>query len=392
MHFERPNQHISSQMKVNSFKSLVLLQIICLLLLSSVTYSQGYGVKTVVLDPGHGGKDPGAVGKRSKEKDIVLNVALLAGKYIEENIEGVNVVYTRKTDVYPALMERTNIAKKAKADLFISIHANAAGSKSAYGAENFVLGTNKSENNLKIAQKENSVITFEENYEETYEGFDPNSPASYIIFNFMQDAHQEQSMLLASLIQNQYTKRVGRKDREVRQAPFLVLSTASMPAVLTELGYISNENEEKFLISPEGQDYMASAIFRAVRDYKKEIDAKQSLKMTEEEVAELDQEVVNAVPQKQTVSHFGVVYKLQIFSKSEVLKSTHPAIKDLKDIDYYVDGNSYKYTLGYSADMGDIKKLQKANKNTYKGCFIVAFKDGKRISLDEAKKYSKENK
>lgn len=374
---------------MNRFRTFALVQILCLFLIQGNTFAQGYGVKKIVIDAGHGGKDPGASIGKCKEKDIVLNVSLLLGKYIEQYIEGVEVIYTRNTDVYIELNERANIANKAKADLFISIHANAAGSKSAYGAETFVLGTNRSESNLKVAQLENSVITFEENYEEKYDGFDPNSPESYIIFNFMQNAYLQQSMTLASLVQHQYTKRVGRKDREVQQAGFLVLHRTSMPSILTELGFISNAKERAFLMSEEGQDFMASAIFRAVRDYKKEIDAKQSTTMTAAETSE--QNIVVEMPTTPAgPSHFGVTYKLQIFSSSKILKLDHRSIKDLEEVDYYVDGSLYKYTIGYSSNIEEIKALKEKYNNEYKGCFIVAFENGKRISMAEAKKLQAE--
>jgi len=370
-------------MNKNRFKTFFGLQILCLLFLSLDGSAQGYGVKKIVIDPGHGGKDPGAIGiNGSKEKDIVLKVALLTGGYIEKYLDDVEVLYTRTDDTYPTLKERCDFANKAKADLFISIHANAAGSSRAYGAETFVLGTTKSENNLKVAQAENAVITFEDNYKESYEGFDPNSPESYIIFNFMRDAYQEQSTTLAALIQHQYTKRVGRKDREVQQGPLWVLAATSMPAVLTELGFISNAEEERFLVSEEGQEFMASAIFRAVRDYKKEIDARQSITLSAAETGQnAEQTAANQGP-----SHFGVSYKLQIFSSSKILKMNHRSIRDLKEVDYYVDGNMYKYTIGYSSNIEEIKALKKQYEDQYKGCFIVAFQNGKRISMAEAQK------
>ncbi len=339
-----------------------------------------------MIDAGHGGNDPGATVGQCKEKDIVLSVALLAGAYIEKYIDGVEVIYTRDDDTFVELNQRANIANKAKADLFISIHANAAGSMNAYGTETFVLGTNRNESNLKVAQLENSVIAFEDNYEENYQGFDPNSPASYIIFNMIQNAYLEQSTTLAALIQHQFTKRVGRKNRDVQQAAFLVLHKTSMPSVLTELGFITNAKERQFLMSTEGQEFMASAIFRAVRDYKKEIDAKQSLTMSEAETAHQFVENPKSEPVNIGPSHFGVTYKLQIFSSSKILKLDHRSIKDLDAVDYYVDGSLYKYTIGYSSDIEEIKRLKEKYKKEYNGCFIVAFQNGKRISMAEAQK------
>ena len=207
----------------------------------------------------------------------------------------------------------------------------------------------------------------------------------------MQNAHLAQSTTLASLLQNQYTKRVGRKDREVQQAGFLVLHQTSMPSVLTELGFISNANEQRFLMSSEGQEFMASAIFRAIRDYKKEIEGKQSLTMnaaetasqTEVSQADVSQEIRQEVAGP---SHAGVTYKLQIFSSAKILKLDHRSIKDLREVDYYVDGSLYKYTLGYSANIEEIKKIKLEYRNKYNGCFIVAFQNGERISMAEAKK------
>ncbi len=360
---------------------LFKVQILCILLLPSIGFAQTYGVKKIVIDPGHGGKDPGAIGVTGlKEKDVVLKVALLTGEYIEKYLDDVEVLYTRTGDTYPTLKERCDFANKNKADLFISIHANAA-SPAAYGSETFILGTSKTANNLAVAQKENSVITFEDGYEETYQGFDPNSPESYIIFNFMQSAYIEQSTLLASLVQKQYTERVGRKDRQVQQGPLWVLSQTSMPAILTELGFLSNAAEEKFLRSSQGQEYMASAIFRAVRDYKKEIDAKQSTKMNESENATQAKAEV-----KKEVAESNVAYKLQIFSSSKILKADHHSLKELTDVSHYVDGKMYKYTLGNSTDLDEIKALKEKYNKRFKGCFIVALQDGKRITIEEAAK------
>jgi N-acetylmuramoyl-L-alanine amidase len=232
----------------------------------------------VVIDPGHGGKDPGAVGSRAKEKNINLAVALKTGKYISENLKDVKVIYTRKDDTYPGLDERAEVANRNKADLFISIHSNAISDKRFSGAETYVLGQTMDEANLQVAMKENSVITFEKDYETKYEGFDPTSAESYIIFSLMQNTYLKQSTEFATLVQNQFRERVGRKDRGVKQAGFVVLWRATMPSVLVELGFITNPEEEKFLMSEQGQDYLASAIFRAFRDYKQTIDSRSGAK------------------------------------------------------------------------------------------------------------------
>ncbi|AMQ56288.1 N-acetylmuramoyl-L-alanine amidase family protein [Algoriphagus sanaruensis] len=236
------------------------------------TMMPAFRMKKIVLDAGHGGKDPGNIGARSKEKDINLAVTLLVGKYIKENLPDVEVIYTRDDDSFPTVHERPKIANINKADLFVSIHSNSASSKSAAGTETWVMGTKHFEANFDIIKKENSVIFLEDNYEEQYEGFDPTSPESYMIFNLTQKAYIGNSISLADHIETQFRDKVGRKSRGVKQGPFYVLWTPSMPSVLVELGFLSNYEEEKFLMTKEGQEYMASAIFRSIRDYKNEIE------------------------------------------------------------------------------------------------------------------------
>jgi N-acetylmuramoyl-L-alanine amidase len=237
------------------------------------TMMPAFRMKKVVLDAGHGGSDPGNIGSRAREKDINLAVTLLVGKYIKENMPDVEVIYTRDDDSFPTLKQRPNIANVNKADLFISIHSNSAPNKTAYGTETFVMGTKHFEANFDIVKRENSVILLEENYEEEYEGFDPSSPESYMLFNLTQKAFIDNSISLADQIETQFRDRVGRKSRGVKQGPFYVLWTPSMPSVLVELGFLSNSEEEKFLMSKEGQEYMASAIFRSIKEYKTEIEA-----------------------------------------------------------------------------------------------------------------------
>ncbi len=231
-----------------------------------------FRMKKIVLDAGHGGKDPGNLGSRSKEKDINLAVTLLVGKYIKENMPDVQVVYTRDDDSFPALKERPQIANNNKADLFVSIHSNSAPNKSAFGTETFVMGTKHFESNFDIVKRENSVILLEDNYQENYEGFDPSSPESYMMFNLMSKVHFENSVSLADQIETQFRDRVGRKSRGVKQGPFYVLWTPSMPSVLVELGFLSNSEEERYLMSDAGKEYLASAIYRSIRDYKEAIE------------------------------------------------------------------------------------------------------------------------
>jgi N-acetylmuramoyl-L-alanine amidase len=231
-----------------------------------------YRLKRIVIDAGHGGKDPGAVGAVSKEKDIALAVALKVGEYVKQNLPGVEVIYTRNSDVFVELRERANIANRNKADLFISIHCNAATNRAAYGTETFVMGTKNFEANFEIVKRENSVILLEENFEESYEGFDPTSPESYIMFNLTQKAFLSGSISLASKIENDFSTRVNRTSRGVKQAPLYVLWTTSMPSVLVELGFISNRNEEAYMNNKDNQAYLASAIYRSIKAYKEEIE------------------------------------------------------------------------------------------------------------------------
>ena len=233
----------------------------------------------VVIDAGHGGRDPGAVGSRSKEKDVNLAVALKTGKYISSLLDNVKVIYTRNKDTFIGLAERAEVANRNKADIFISIHSNSIGDRRFSGAETYVLGQSMDEANLQVAMKENSVITLEQDYKTKYEGYDPNSVESFIIFSLMQNTYLKQSTEFATQIQDQFRERVGRKDRGVRQAGFVVLWRTTMPSVLVELGFISNPEEEKFLMSEQGQDYLASAIFRAFRDYKQSIDSRSGIRI-----------------------------------------------------------------------------------------------------------------
>ena len=231
---------------------------------------RGEKISTVVIDAGHGGRDSGALGAISKEKDLNLTVALLVGDYIKKNCPDVTVIYTRERDVFVDLDERANIANRNNADVFISIHCNSTDSKSAsaVGAETFVLGEHKNAANLAVAKKENASILYEEDANEKYGNFDLDSPEAYIALSLFQKEYLNQSIQLAANIQEQFTKRVGRKDRGVQQAGFLVLWKTAMPSVLIELGFISNAAEERFLASEDGQTYMASAIYRAFRDFK----------------------------------------------------------------------------------------------------------------------------
>ncbi len=230
-------------------------------------------VDTIVIDAGHGGKDPGTHGVFHKEKDVALKIAMKVGGYIEKNLSGVKVIYTRTTDKYLTLEERADVANKAKADLFICIHANAVSREEIFGTETYVMGMHKTDGNFEVAKRENSVILLENNYEQRYEGFDPNTPESYILFSLAQGAYQESSLRFAEKVESQFKSRVGRKSHGVKQAGFLVLWRTAMPSALIEVGFLTNKKEEKFLGDTNGQELIASGIYRAFKDYKAQVEA-----------------------------------------------------------------------------------------------------------------------
>jgi N-acetylmuramoyl-L-alanine amidase len=390
----------------------------CVCLMASITMPQKLWSQpvpdskewVVVIDAGHGGKDPGALGSKSREKNINLAVALKTGKYIKDNIKDVKVIYTRDDDTYPGLAERAETANKNKADLFISIHSNALTDKRFTGAETYVLGQTMDEANLQVAMKENSVITFEKDYQTKYEGFDPNSVESYIIFSLMQNTYLKQSTEFATLIQNQFRERVGRKDRGVRQAGFVVLWRTTMPSVLVELGYITNSEEEKFLMSEEGQDYLASAIFRAFRDYKQAIDSRSGLNSNNisrngtppadtvketvrnpvaEEKPETPADPAPAAdssageirPEVNTGEIFFMVQFAAVPRNSSVSRNQLPDIDTVTMID---DGERIKYAAGNFALYEDAVRCRRLLAAKYPDAFVIAVRDGKIIPLRQA--------
>ena len=351
-----------------------------------------FSVKTIVIDAGHGGKDGGCLGSHSNEKTVALAIALKLGAYIEENFPDVKVIYTRKTDVFIELNERANIANRAKADLFICIHANAGG-PSAMGTETYAMGLHVSSANLKVAQRENSSILMEDDYEKKYENFDPNSAESYIIFSMQQNAHLAQSLSFAGKIQKQFTERVGRKNRGVKQAGFLVLYKTAMPSVLIETGFLTNKEEEKFLASEIGQEYLASAIYRAFKSYKKEIELKNKSAVEDKQEPVIKKETAVIDPKKEKKNkknkkediEKGIVFKVQIATSSEKKELKPVNFNGVEDVTLYQAGGLYRYTVGHEKSVGDANVLQlKMKSKGFTDAFIVAFKDGKRIPLSEA--------
>jgi len=334
----------------------------------------------VVIDAGHGGTDPGNLGHKSskyQEKDIVLKIALAVGKLLdaEKNIE---VIYTRKDDTYIELHERGTIAQNSKADLFVSIHCDAFGNSSVYGAGTFVLGLHENDRNFEIAKKENSVILMEDNYKEKYDGFDPNSPEAVIGLTMMQEEYLDQSLTIASLIQNNFVETLKRKDRSVKQAGFLVLRNTFMPSVLVETGFLTNTKEGSYLNSKKGQEEIANAIYKAVKLYKKQID--------DNTVVEVKKPKPKPTKPKTRIVK-GVDFRVQIASGTKKLKTAPYNFKGLKGIDRIKIGAHHKYYYGKTSDYMKAKEMQKmAQKKGFTSAFVVAFKKDKKISVKEALK------
>jgi N-acetylmuramoyl-L-alanine amidase len=341
-----------------------------------------YQIHRVVIDAGHGGKDPGAVGQNSREKDIALAIALKTGEYIEKYLPGVEVIFTRKTDVFVELYKRAQIANDSKANLFISIHCNASKSTSASGTETYVMGLHKSEANLEVAKLENAAILNEENFADMYEGFDPNQDEDYITLTMFQDAFLDQSTMLADEIQRQFRERVKRKDRGVFQAGFLVLYRTTMPGVLVETGFITNPEDERFLKSEDGQAYIASAIFRSFKFYKEEMERKDNK-------AQLV--VKEYVEEPEAVKPPEVYFRVQ-FTSSKTKKTFDPKkYKDIPDIREYRQDGWYKYSTGNFRSYDEALRHQKfvRENKKYKDAFIICFMEDERISLEKALEVTK---
>ena len=386
---------------------------------------------TLVIDAGHGGHDTGARGEFSQEKDINLSVALLFGQFVETNCPDVKVIYTRTDDRFIALNERANIANRNKADLFISVHTNAvARGHAAQGFQVYTLGMHRAKDNLDVAMRENSVISMEANYEQTYQGFDPKSSESYIMFEFIQSANMERSVELARCIQRSVCSGVGRPDKGVHQAGFLVLRETSMPSCLIELGFITNQEEEAFLNTADGQRNMAEAFYKAFVQYRKKFDPKWTVPTRQSDPVSITPAVaktpavsaqpikVQAVPvQKKAESQKpkapvkekpatqkaapatqpqlppeaqeaikGVkpVFKIQVFAINRKLHHDSEQFKGHKEVDSFEEGGLYKYTIGASENYNDIVKLKKKLEKDFPNCFIIAFDGKKRMNTSLA--------
>ena len=419
--------------------------ILSLSMLCAIITHTGAKDFTLVIDAGHGGHDAGAVGSFSKEKDINLRMALAFGRYVEQNCSDVKVIYTRKTDVFVTLNGRANIANKAKADLFISIHTNSlpAGHNTAKGLETYTLGMHRAKDNLDVAKRENSVILVEDDYKESYQGFDPNSAESYIIFEFMQDNNMQRSVDLAKMVQRNVCSIASRPNRGVKQAGFLVLRETSMPSCLIELGYISTPTEEKQLNDETVVDNIAKGIYNAFVEYKKKYDnqtptyktetaqtkadkedntkienkpekksdnkpeatkkeekkkeekkkeeKEKERKVKEEEKKEEKKPTVIQLEQPAKKEQPGLIFKVQICATDKPFKKGDPHFKGRTDYERYDEKGMAKYTIGASADYQEILQLRNELQPTFSDCFIIAFKDGVKINTAEAIREYKRN-
>jgi N-acetylmuramoyl-L-alanine amidase len=360
-----------------------------------------YKLKTVIIDAGHGGKDPGSPGKNAMEKEVVLAIALKLGQYIEHGFEGVNVIYTRKTDEFIELHKRAEIANSNKADLFISIHANGNENHLVTGTESLVLGAHRAGENFEVAKKENSVILLEDNYKEKYEGFDPNSPESYQSFSLMQDLYFKKSVNFAALVQEQFREHAKRKDRSVKQQGLLVLARTAMPGILIETGFITNPEEEAFLMTEEGQDLIASAIFRAFRNYKNIIESKTSITanhgdkylddtssvMVEQKNSD-DSLLKETIEKPIALPVSPVAFKVQIAASSKSIATDSHVFKGLPGVTEYHVGNIFKYAVGSSPTFQEIISYSKQIKERFPDAFVIAVKENKIIPLEQALKES----
>ncbi|MBP7023152.1 MAG: N-acetylmuramoyl-L-alanine amidase [Bacteroidales bacterium] len=357
--------------------------------------SSSYQLTRVVVDAGHGGKDPGTVGRISKEKDIALSIALKVGSYIEKNFSEVKVIYTRNDDTFIPLDERSRIANEAKADLFISIHCNSAPNRTSFGTETYVMGLHRSADNLDVAMRENAVISYEDDYSTRYEGYDPSSSESYIIFSMLQNAFLDQSLSLANLIQTDFRDRASRKDRGVKQAGFLVLWKTSMPSVLVEVGYLSNASEEKYLNSQEGQDYIASSIYRAFKEYKKNVDSYSNqlaqIQLTKPADSSVEQKGNTQVqpPSSTSQSHDFPIFKVQLMASNKPIPLDSPNFQNIKTVEELIINDSYKYCVGSLSSYDEALKLCREVRKQFPDAFVIATKNGVPVALQQAIKDNK---
>ena len=407
-------------------KITLLLALMCMLVVTAFAANKRF---TLVIDPGHGGHDAGARGAISMEKNINLTVALRFGKYVEQNMPEVRVIYTRKQDVFIPLHERANIANRANADLFISVHTNALpAGKVACGFETYTLGMHRAKDNLDVAMRENSVISMEKGFEQTYEGFDPKSSESYIIFEFIQGKNMERSVELARMIQRSVCDSGCRPDKGVHQAGFLVLRETSMPSCLIELGFITTPDEERLLNDNAKVDDIAKGIYEAFAKYKNKYDRSVSVPYraanrqestlpkivpdSYKEEAEnrrvkkqepvrrtraaktddSDRKADTVASQSRNAPKDAPVFKLQIFVGNRNLRKGDAHFKGETEFDSFQEGNLVKYTLGASTNYNEIYRLRKEKMEKFPEAFIIAFKNGEKYDVNQAIREFKQNR
>lgn len=349
-------------------------------------------IRTIVIDPGHGGKDSGTMGTKrytQYEKHIALDISLKLGNYIKDAFPDIEIIYTRKTDVFLELWERTELANEENADLFISVHCDGFTNPNPSGASVFVMGMSKLKANMDVAMRENSVMYLEDNFKEKYDGFDPKSPESYIVFSLMQNTFLDQSISIAEKIEDEFANRAKRKSRGVKQAPFYVISRVNMPSILIEAGFLTNPKEEDFLNTELGKDHIASAIFRGFRSYKESVDGSNISELDKSAVKE--KEIIKIPTPKKEITTDKVVYKVQIGTYLKSMLSDK-SFMNLNAYEEIING-TYKYYVGnaYNKVSADNVKIKMREKG-FKGAFVVAFYQDKRISMQEALDLQTKNK
>jgi len=407
-------------------KITLLLALMCMLVVTAFAANKRF---TLVIDPGHGGHDAGARGAISMEKNINLTVALRFGKYVEQNMPEVRVIYTRKQDVFIPLHERANIANRANADLFISVHTNALpAGKVARGFETYTLGMHRAKDNLDVAMRENSVISMEKGFEQTYEGFDPKSSESYIIFEFIQGKNMERSVDLARMIQRSVCDSGCRPDKGVHQAGFLVLRETSMPSCLIELGFITTPDEERLLNDNAKVDDIAKGIYEAFAKYKNKYDRSVSVpyraanrqestlpkivpdsykeeaenrrvkkqepvrRTRASKTDDSDRKADTVASQSRNAPKDAPVFKLQIFVGNRNIRKGDAHFKGETEFDSFQEGNLVKYTLGASTNYNEIYRLRKEKMEKFPEAFIIAFKNGEKYDVNQAIREFKQNR
>ena len=393
-------------------KIALLLALMCMLVVTAFAANKRF---TLVIDPGHGGHDAGARGAMSKEKDVNLTVALRFGKYVEQNMPEVRVIYTRTQDKFVPLHERANIANRANADLFISVHTNALpAGKVARGFETYTLGMHRAKDNLDVAMRENSVISMEKGFEQVYEGFDPKSSESYIIFEFIQGKNMERSVDLARMIQRSVCEGAGRPNKGVHQAGFLVLRETSMPGCLIELGFITTPDEEQLLNDKNKVDDIAKGIYEAFSNYKNKYDRSVSVpyRASERRVSAVPTIVPDSYKEKETApaklipamkiepvakkmenaKEDAPVFKLQIFVGDRMLRKGDAHFKGETEFDSFKEGNLVKYTIGSSTNYNEIYRLRKEKLDKFPEAFIIAFKNGEKYDVNQAIREFRQNR